>query len=290
MKRLWVFLVICLILLSPVFSFAKDKPASNDDIVKVYASTEKEENTADKAVDGNMGSRWESEHKQDPSWIALKLSDKRMIQAIRISWEAAAGAVYQIEVSNNGDNWKAVKKINNGVNGEQRIIKFDNPLTTKYIRIYAEKRTLEEYGYSIWEIALNPIVIEDGKKVGLVSAEASSQTADGTADKAIDGDPASRWESEHDRDPSWIMVKLDKKTKISKIGLVWETAAAKDYKIQVSNDKSTWKDVAAVTDGKPGELRIIKFDPVEAQYLRIYGEKRFHEWWGYSIFEISVYE
>ena len=84
-------------------------------------------------------------------------------------------------------------------------------------------------------------------------------------------------------------IELENKTKIKAVEISWEQASAKDYKIQVSNNKNKWKDVAKIENAPGGEKKLITFDPVETKYVRMYGEKRNGEW-GYSIWEIKVYK
>jgi len=295
-QKLFISLTLTVLLFTQglIDLYAKIPKATQKDIVKVFASSEKDQNYADNAFDGDFTTRWESEHGVDPSWIAIKLKKKRKIEAIKIRWELAAARVYQIEISDNGKKWKKVARIEDGQNGELRLIKFKKPVVTRYLRIFGEVRTLE-CGYSIWEVELNPIILDEKDKVKIINAESSSvQTRDVPPDMdfsatmAIDGNNNTRWSSEWE-DPQWIIVELDKKRKIRAVKINWETASAKVYTIQVSNDKENWKEVARIENGQSNEDRIISFKPVKAKYVRIYGEERNGNW-GYSIWEIVVYK
>lgn len=68
------------------------------------------------------------------------------------------------------------------------------------------------------------------------SATSSSVTGGNTASLAVDGNAGTRWESAQGSDPQWISIDLGGSYNISGVKLNWETAAAKDYKIQVSTD------------------------------------------------------
>ncbi|MCK4799259.1 MAG: discoidin domain-containing protein [Spirochaetes bacterium] len=294
MKKLLFLLAISLMILGPEALGAKVKKATQKDIAKVFASSAIEQNFEKNAFDGDISTRWESEWQVDPSWIAIELKKKMVIVAIEIKWEWAAGAVYQIETSDNGKDWKKVVKIQDGEDNEERSIKFPKPVTTKYLRILGEERTNEEYGYSIFEVKLNPDVLDASVKddVKIVNVESSSNQEqeghDFNVGLAIDGNMETRWSSDFS-DPQWLMVELENKTKIKAVEISWEQASAKDYKIQVSNNKNKWKDVAKIENAPGGEKRLITFDPVETKYVRMYGEKRNGEW-GYSIWEIKVYK
>lgn len=53
------------------------------------------------------------------------------------------------------------------------------------------------------------------------------------------------------------------------VGLNWEAAYGKEYKIQVSNDAQHWQDVYHVQSGKTGKQDLF-FDDVKARYVKKY--------------------
>jgi hypothetical protein len=103
---------------------------------------------------------------------------------------------------------------------------------------------------------------------------------------AVDGDPSTRWSSEFS-DPQWIAVDLGAPTKISRVELAWEAAFGKAHSIQVSLDGQTWKDVFKTEKGQGG-IETIRFAPVEARWVRMYGTKRGTPF-GYSLWEFKVF-
>ncbi|MBN2407915.1 MAG: glycoside hydrolase family 3 C-terminal domain-containing protein [Elusimicrobia bacterium] len=116
---------------------------------------------------------------------------------------------------------------------------------------------------------------------------ASSENGRNKAGFALDSDPSTRWESAHDADPSWIMIKFRENVSLSAIKIIWETASAKKYTVQVSDNAVEWKDVAEISDGKENEKRVISFKPVNSGYIRILCSQRTTSW-GYSIWEIVL--
>ena len=84
-----------------------------------------------------------------------------------------------------------------------------------------------------------------------------------------------------------MYVDLGASYDLTKVNVTWEGAYASEYKVQVSNDASNWQDVATVTNGAVG-LAEIRFDKVNARYVRILGVKR-GTVYGYSIYELEVY-
>ncbi|NUP00365.1 MAG: discoidin domain-containing protein, partial [Nonomuraea sp.] len=85
------------------------------------------------------------------------------------------------------------------------------------------------------------------------TATASSTEHYGTAPaQAVDGDDGTRWSSVAGDDPQWLRVDLGAPADISKVVLNWEAAYATGYRIQISQDGTTWTDVKTVTGGDGG--------------------------------------
>jgi len=115
----------------------------------------------------------------------------------------------------------------------------------------------------------------------------SSQEHDGTSGaNAVDGDSNTRWSSEHS-DYQWIYVDLGSSLEVSSIELLWETAMASDYTIDVSDDAQNWTEVEWVTNNQD---QINSFDnfATQARYVRINGLTRATVW-GFSLFELAIY-
>jgi hypothetical protein len=107
------------------------------------------------------------------------------------------------------------------------------------------------------------------------------------ASNATDGNPASRWSSQFS-DNEWIYVDLGSVYTINRIVLRWEVAYGRGYKIQVSNDASTWADVYSTTTGNGGVDDIVLGAPASGRYVRLLGTAR-ATGYGYSLWEFEVY-
>ncbi|HEX9017239.1 MAG TPA: discoidin domain-containing protein, partial [Chloroflexota bacterium] len=59
------------------------------------------------------------------------------------------------------------------------------------------------------------------------------------ASNAVDGNTSTRWSSQFS-DPQWIYVDLGSSYNISSVTLMWETAYASAFQIQVSSDATNW--------------------------------------------------
>lgn len=107
-----------------------------------------------RAVDGDMGTRWGSDY-SDPQWIYVDLRKPYRINMVTVYWEPAYGSVYKIQRSDDGKNWIDVSEINN--NGRKiNNIYFESPFVAQYVKLYGLKRGTE-WGYSIWELEVHGI-------------------------------------------------------------------------------------------------------------------------------------
>ncbi|MER5951615.1 discoidin domain-containing protein [Streptomyces sp. NPDC001904] len=118
------------------------------------------------------------------------------------------------------------------------------------------------------------------------TATASSTENGGTpAAYAVDGDNGTRWSSAA-TDSQWLQVDLGASATLSKVVLDWEAAYAKDYKIQVSDNGSTWSDLKSVT-GSDGGTDTIDVSG-SGRYVRMTGVTRATQY-GYSLWEFQVF-
>ncbi|HEY6781248.1 MAG TPA: LamG-like jellyroll fold domain-containing protein, partial [Thermoleophilaceae bacterium] len=118
-------------------------------------------------------------------------------------------------------------------------------------------------------------------------ATASSVDATGReADKAVDGNAATRWSSSFAND-QWWQVDLGAVKQVSRVELDWETAYASSYEILVSTDGATFSQAATASASGPG-LRSTSFTARSARYVRVHGLTRATQW-GISFFSARVF-
>ena len=122
----------------------------------------------------------------------------------------------------------------------------------------------------------------------LKPAVATSANGNATADKAVDGDNGSRWESAWGEDNQQLTVNLQAVYRVNKVVVNWEAARAKRYEVQVSVDGEAWQTVKTVVLNAAGP-DTQAFAEVEARYVRIQGLQREMTAYGYSIYELEVY-
>jgi hypothetical protein len=123
----------------PTTLLSQGKPAT-------ASSTENGSFPASAAVDGNAGTRWSSGF-SDPQWLQVDLGAGHTISQVKLNWETAYGKAFQIQTSNDGQNWTSVYSTTSGTGGDQTL-----PVTGsgRYVRVYGTQRATQ-YGYSLWE-------------------------------------------------------------------------------------------------------------------------------------------
>ena len=127
-----------------------------------------------------------------------------------------------------------------------------------------------------------PVLLSKGKPV-----TASSMEKEGVDPKnAVDGDRSTRWSSAFS-DFEWVSVDLGESHPIQAIRLDWENAYGRDYKIDVSDDGKTWRNIHSKTGGRGGVEEIIGVNAT-GRYVRLTGLQRATEW-GFSLWEFGVY-
>ena len=101
------------------------------------------------------------------------------------------------------------------------------------------------------------------------------------------GNPGTRWSSES-TDNQWINVDLGSSKKISEVKLDWETATAKDYDIEVSDDANSWTAVKSITDNSATGWLDYPDLNIQGRYVRI-NCKTHATNFGFSLFEFQVF-
>ncbi|MFJ2030912.1 discoidin domain-containing protein [Streptosporangium sp. NPDC087985] len=239
------------------------------------------------AVDGNLSTRWSSA-KTDSEWLQVDLGASADISRVVLNWEAAYGRGYKVQASQNGTTWTDLKTITDGRGGTET---WDVTGSGRYVRMLGVTRATG-YGYSLWEFQVFGAGSGTGAQCGTTNAalnkpsSASSVENAGTpAKNAFDGNNGTRWSSAAS-DPQWIQVDLGSVQTICKIGLWWEAAYGTAFKLQASDNGSTWSDLKSVT-GATGGTQSYDVNG-SGRYVRMYGTAR-ATGYGYSLWEFAVY-
>ncbi len=106
---------------------------------------------AQNAFDGNPQTRWASQPNRNNEFLQIDFSETLPIGALLIRWENAYAKEYDIQVSDNGKDWKVIAAVTDGKGGkiEHKGLQENG----RFLRINCKK-----YGphplYSIWEVRI----------------------------------------------------------------------------------------------------------------------------------------
>lgn len=165
MKRVNLTIVVLLCVLGwlSAQNLALNNPAS--------ASTANQ--SASNAVDGNMGTRWESAS-ADPQWITIDIGQSYDLGRVVLNWEGAYGKEYTIQVSSDSITWDTLYTETNGNGGLDDLTVSG---TGRYVKMHGTVRGTV-WGYSLWEMQVYEAIDT------LADATLSDLTVDGVT---VDG-------------------------------------------------------------------------------------------------------
>lgn len=293
-KSLFVFILsICLIISSLDISVNADILGTSQPLGMNVAKNSKiliPNSTSDalKVVDGDENTGWQApknnpeatEPLYDPQEWTFQFDDVYTIDTISLVWEAACAKVFDIYVSETGEDgsWTEIVAEKDGKSGQNRYT--FAPIQAKYLKLDLQYRAMD-YGYYLYEVEAFTIGSTEEKTTDNIAvnatASASAFDGDNTADKAIDGNNNSIWQTpkagtNEERANQFIDLKWSTPQHFDTVKVLWAGGYMSGYKLQVSNDGGTWTDVAYVSDGKANDYKTIKLDTaVTASYLRLQG-------------------
>jgi hypothetical protein len=295
---------------------AEEAPLSQGKIATA-SSVESASFPASAAIDDKTDTRWSSQF-SDPQWFQIDLGATSTIGRVVLQWERAYGKAFQLQVSDDAATWTDIYATSTGTGGTQTL---DVTGSGRYIRMYGTARSTQ-YGYSLYEFQVfgnanspvtpptehtghEPSAGPSGGSPGsgsggsgtppagpdaLIStdrfAEASSIENKGTTANAVDdNNPVTRWSSQFS-DPQWVKLDLGRIASIHKVVLQWESAYAKAFQIQISDDAKTWTTIYSTTTGTGG-AQTLTVDG-SGRYIRMYGTVR-ATGYGYSLWTFDVW-
>jgi hypothetical protein len=103
------------------------------------------------AVDTRITTRWSSKE-SDTEWLYVDLGESKTISRVVLSWEDAFASGYELQVSDDAQNWQTFYKTDQGAGG---LVTVQALATGRYVRVLMTKRGTK-YGYSLWEFSVYP--------------------------------------------------------------------------------------------------------------------------------------
>jgi hypothetical protein len=288
-------------------------------VAAISSSNETAQYTADKAIDGNVTTRWSSSF-TDPQWLYLDLGVRRKLDRVVLNWEAAASLDYDIQVADDSAGpWTTVYNTTAGNGGIDDLAGLN--AVGRHVRMYSRRRATP-WGNSLFELAAygdpNPNCsstptptctdgIKNGSETGIdcggscpacpstcveqvlapSGAQASStENAMFPPGNVIDSNSSTRWSSSF-ADPQWIYVDLGAPRHVSRVRLDWEAAASANYDVQVSNSSAgPWTNLFTSAAGNGGLDDIGALNGT-GRYVRMYSRARTTPY-GNSLFDFVV--
>jgi hypothetical protein len=238
------------------------------------------------AFDGDGKTRWESAY-TDAQFITVDLGAVQTIDRIRLTWEAALGKDFTLDVSNDNTTWTTAATITGNTSTSNEYANLGK--TGRYVRMNGTARGTA-YGYSLYEFEVFAASNNATNIANAKSAVASTTQGTLLAGYAFDNDRLTRWASTAGREDASIYVDLRGQATISRVYLVWEKAYGGNFTIDVSNDAQTWTTVAT-TVGNNFHFNEYTFTtPATGRYVRMNGTKRGTSIAdnGYSLYEFQV--
>ncbi|MFT4283849.1 MAG: discoidin domain-containing protein [Protaetiibacter sp.] len=228
--------------------------------------------------DGDQGTFWESAG-QLP-WVQKRLATGSFASGVELDWGTKPASRYLVQTSMDGSSWTDQKLVQNGTGGHESV-RFA-AVAANFLRVLLLDGS---DSYTVRELAVTSSVN--------LALGAPTTASDGTgADSATDGNSTTRWIADRTGSPdrSWLQVDLGSVQHIGAVRLAWEASYAKQYKIQVSNDGSSWVDAYTTpAAGGGGGTELLPLD-TSGRYVRMQTVSRALTSYGVSLWEFEVFD
>lgn len=198
---------------------------------------------------------------------------KKACEPLHIQWNPVTNAIKVVNTTHDDIQ---------GLTATAQIFNLDGHIAQPYTKT-AQLTSPSNSAAEVFKLNFNTdqFDLAKGKKIF------ASSSVDNDAANVNDGNNNTRWASKSN-DDEWIAVDLGKQEVINGVGLNWEDAYGKSYKIEVSDDNSHWREVYQTNEGRVGWQKAT-FPEVNCRYVRMHGIER-GSWWGYSLYDFEVYQ
>lgn len=198
---------------------------------------------------------------------------KKACEPIHIQWNPVTNGIKVVNTTRNDAA---------GLTATAEIYNMDGRVVKQYSRTTQLTAPANSVG-EVFRLELNQDQLNLAKDKRIFASSSDG----GSAANANDCDSHTRWASRYG-DNEWICIDLGKIEVIGGVGLNWEEAYGKAFRIEVSDDNMNWHEVYKTNEGRVGKQKIV-FPEVKARYVRMHGIER-GSWWGYSLFDFEVYQ
>ena len=234
------------------------------------------------AIDDSMDSSWRSEPDESQNITYMVDTPDTLVNKITVNWGEDYAKEYIVQYSTDNINWSDGYLQWNGGGGEEVI---ELPyVQAKYVRILMLSSN-NKNGYEIKNLSIDTAV-----NLAIYKASSSSGDEGGNLSTyANDGNNATRWSGPKASANAWWQVNLGQESQIRTIRIIWESSYSTSFKIQTSDNGSSWKDVSTFSNNKPGVQILNLPENIKAKYIRLQSISKVNSY-GISMFEFQVFE
>ncbi len=241
---------------------------------RASSSSDQDLYRARNALDGDLKTRWGSRFRDD-EWWQVAFDQPESLAGLRIVWENAYGERYDVQLSDDGAQWRTVFTEMDG-DGKTDWI-FFKPVTARFLRIQGRRRGTG-WGYSIKELYLL-------RGSEWPTIEAHSTVAGSNPQHIVDGRPTTYWRSAA-QGRQEVIIHLPYAIDVGGLEIAWGPEFATSYRVALATADGQWQPIKSVSQGN-GARDFIYFSSMRTDRIRLQLE-RSNRGQGYLIDEIRL--
>lgn len=213
-------------------------------------------------------------------WVSRRLPRGSWATKVEIEWGDAYARDFLVQTSQDGSTWTDHAHVTDGAGGTSEIT--INPTPASFVRVVLLGGDAGAYAIRELDVAASVNLATDS------GTRASGYSGYNLVHLLADGDPETRWRG-NNSDLSWAQLDLGESQPVAAVRLSWEAAFAKSYKLQLSDDGASWRDVYATPSaGSDGGVDVITLEGQSARFVRMQTVKRALNY-GPSLWEFEVF-
>ncbi|MCC5876316.1 MAG: discoidin domain-containing protein, partial [Candidatus Sumerlaeia bacterium] len=210
-------------------------------------------------IDGDFSTRWSSDH-GEPHWIAFDFGELTALHGVRLHWETAYGRDYDIEISDDGENWLPVFSWRDGSGGVDHV--YFGPREARFLRLMGIRRGTG-WGFSLFQV-------EFPGPDELRRFSSSPESVALPPDAIMDGDPDTAWTvevGEQDPDP-YLQIDFHASTAFGGLAIHWLEGMGTPWSLMARQEGETEYVELARTQGRDA-MEELYIESSEADSIRL---------------------
>lgn len=265
---------------------------------------------AQKIIDGLPSTNWSSEYHSSSTateWVCINMSDNFNVTGVRVEPRSDGRCFpldFKFQSSTDGTTWtdidgQSYTDYPNPGGDVVQSFKFESSVTAKYIRLYATKLSADTY--SNYYCQFSEFYIDTNiQRTAVASFSLNGWSESQITDNII----GTCWSGNcygSENNTEWIYVDIGSAKNISEIRIAPNPSGycfPKDFKLQYSNDASTWADIPGQSYNgyySPGSsIQRFNFSSlINARYFRVYATTLTPDSYGnyyFQLGEIFIYQ